>query len=48
MTLEDADSTVLDAAHREKYGRRYASIVETVNDAEPGARTLRLVPRGER
>jgi hypothetical protein len=50
VALEDADPSVLDAvdaAYREKYGRRYASIVDTINDAEHRASTLRLLPRGE-
>jgi hypothetical protein len=50
VELEDADPSVLDGvdmAYREKYGRRYASIVETINDAEHRASTLRLVPREE-
>ena len=48
VTVEDADNAVLDqidAAYREKYGRRYASIVDTINDEEHRATTLRLVPR---
>lgn len=47
VKLEDADESVLDAvdtAYREKYGRRYASIVETINDEEHRATTLRLIP----
>jgi hypothetical protein len=50
VALEDADPSVLDAvdvAYRDKYGRRYASIVDTINDAEHRASTLRLVPREE-
>ena len=50
VAVEDADGAVLDqvdAAHRQKYGRRYASIVETINDAEHRATTLRLIPREE-
>jgi hypothetical protein len=50
VAVEDADPAVLDdidAAYREKYGRRYASIVGTINDADHRATTLRLVPRGE-
>jgi hypothetical protein len=48
VAIEDADEGVLgqvDAAYREKYGRRYASIVESINDAEHRATTLRLVPQ---
>ena len=48
MTVEDADPGILDrvdAAYREKYGRRYASIVDSINDAEHRATTLRLTPR---
>jgi hypothetical protein len=51
VTIEDADDAVqdeVDAAYREKYGRRYASIVGTINDAEHRATTLRLVPRPSR
>ena len=47
VTIADADRAVLDkvdAAYREKYGRRYASIVDSINDAEHRARTLRLRP----
>jgi hypothetical protein len=50
VTVEDADSSMLDAvdaAYREKYGRRYASIIDTINDAEHRATTLQLVPRGK-
>jgi hypothetical protein len=48
VTVEDAGDTVLDqvdAAYREKYGRRYASIVDTINDEEHRATTVRLVPQ---
>ena len=48
VTVEEADDAVLDqvdAAYREKYGRRYASIVDTINDDEHRATTLRLVPQ---
>jgi hypothetical protein len=48
VTIEDADDAVLDrldTAYREKYGRRYASIVDTINDEEHRATTLRLVPQ---
>ena len=47
VTIEDADDSVLDAVddgYREKYGQ-YASIVDTINDAEHRAATLRLVPQ---
>jgi threonine dehydrogenase-like Zn-dependent dehydrogenase len=47
VVIDDADDAVLDevdVAYREKYGRRYASIVDTINDAEHRATTLRLVP----
>ena len=50
VAVEDADGAVLDqvdAAYREKYGRRYASIVESINDEEHRATTLRLLPREE-
>lgn len=36
----------IDAAYREKYGGRYASIVDTITDPEHRATTLRLLPRG--
>jgi hypothetical protein len=48
VTVADADDAVLDqvdAAYREKYGPRYASIVDTINDAEHRATTLRLMPQ---
>jgi hypothetical protein len=48
VAIEDADQSVLDevdAAYGEKYGRRYASIVEKINDAEHRATTIRLIPR---
>jgi hypothetical protein len=48
VTIEDAGDAVLDqvdAAYREKYGRRYASIVDTINDEGHRATTLRLVPQ---
>src|SRR4051794_2002765 len=48
VTVEDADPTVLDqvdAAYREKYGRRYASIVDSITDDEHRATTLRLTAR---
>ena len=47
VIVEDADPSTLDdvdAAYREKYGRRYASTVDTINDTEHRATTLRLVP----
>jgi hypothetical protein len=49
VNIEAADERVLDqidAAYREKYGRRYASIVDTITDPEHRATTLRLLPRG--
>jgi len=48
VTVENADRAVLDevdVAYREKYGRRYQSIVESINDADHRATTLRLIPR---
>jgi hypothetical protein len=48
VAIEDASETVLDqidAAYRSKYGRRYASIVDSINDAEHRATALRLVPQ---
>jgi hypothetical protein len=50
VTVDDADDGVLgqvDSAYREKYGRRYASIVESINDEEHRATTLRLMPSDE-
>jgi hypothetical protein len=47
VTVDDADESVLDQvdeAYRGKYGRRYASIVHSINDAEHRATTLRLTP----
>jgi hypothetical protein len=47
VTVEDADGVVfdeVDAAYRQKYGGRYASIVESITDAEHRATKLRLVP----
>lgn len=49
VTVEDAEPDVLDrvdAAYRSKYGH-YASIVESITDAEHRASTLRLVPAQE-
>lgn len=46
--VENADAAVLDqvdAAYREKYGRQYASIVDTINDTDHRATTLRMIPR---
>lgn len=50
VTVEDADDAVLgqvDAAYSEKYGRRDASIVDSITDEEHRATTLRLLPREE-
>ena len=47
VTVEDAPDSVfdaVDAGYREKYGR-YASIVDSITDAEHRATTLRLTPR---
>jgi hypothetical protein len=47
VAIEDADDAVLDqvdAGYREKYGS-YASIVDSINDAEHRATTLRLLPQ---
>jgi hypothetical protein len=49
VTVEDADHAVLDqvdAAYREKYGGGYATIVDSITDAEHRATTLRLDPLG--
>jgi hypothetical protein len=48
VNVEDADGGVLDlvdAAYRETYGRRYASIVDSITDTDHRATTLRLMPR---
>jgi hypothetical protein len=48
VNAEDADEAVLDlvdAAYREKYGRRYPTIVDSITDEEHRTTTLRLVPR---
>lgn len=47
VNVEDADDAVfdqVDAAYREKYGHRYASIVDSISDREHRATTLRLIP----
>jgi hypothetical protein len=47
VTVEDADQAVIDqvdAAYGEKYGGRYAGIVDSINDAEHRSTTLRLAP----
>lgn len=47
VEVEKADPAVLDqvdAAYRQKYGGRYASIVDSINATEPRASTLRLSP----
>jgi hypothetical protein len=47
VTIEDADPAIydrVDAAYRDKYGH-YASIVDSINDDEHRATTLRLVAR---
>jgi hypothetical protein len=48
VIVEDADRGILDAvdaAYRDKYGRRYAQIVDSITDAEHRATTLRLLPQ---
>ena len=48
VAVKEANVGVLEAvdgAYREKYGRRYASIVDTINDQEHRATTLRLLPQ---
>jgi hypothetical protein len=48
VTVEDADRAVFDAvdvAYRDKYGRRYAQIVDSITDGEHRATTLRLLPQ---
>jgi hypothetical protein len=44
VETDDAGEAI-DAAYREKYGRRYASIVPTIVAPGPRAATLKLVPR---
>jgi hypothetical protein len=47
VTIEEADAAAndrVDAAYRSKYGR-YASIVDSITDADHRSTTLRLVPR---
>jgi hypothetical protein len=47
VTIEDAEESVfdaVDAGYRDKYAS-YASIVDSITDAEHRATTLRLVPR---
>lgn len=47
VAVDDANPAVLehvDAAYRQKYGARYASIVDSITDAEHRATTLRLTP----
>jgi hypothetical protein len=51
VTVDDADAAVLDevdAAYLAKYGRRYASIVDSITDAVHRSTTLRLMPRQTR
>jgi hypothetical protein len=48
VDVQDADAAVLDqvdSAYRQKYGHRYASIVDTITDPEHRATTLRLLSR---
>ena len=48
VIVEDADRAVLDAvdaAYRDKYGHRYAQIVDSITDAEHRATTLRPFPQ---
>ena len=50
VAVQDADGAALDAvdaAYDEKYGRRYASIVEGISDEAHRVTTLRLIPRDE-
>ena len=42
---DPADLDAVDAAYRDKYGERYASIVNDINNPEKRATTLRLTPR---
>ncbi|WP_028067846.1 DUF2255 family protein [Solirubrobacter soli] len=47
VTVEAADPAsydAVDAAYRDKYGRRYASIVDGITTPEARATTLRLTP----
>jgi hypothetical protein len=48
VAIEDAESAVpdeVDCAYRRKYGGRYASIVDSINDTAHRATTLRLTPQ---
>jgi hypothetical protein len=48
VNVQEPDSGVfdqVDAAYREKYGRRYQSIVDSIIDADHRATTLLLTPR---
>lgn len=48
VTVADAAPAVLDAvddAYRQKYGGRYASVVDTITDDGHRATTLRLIPQ---
>jgi hypothetical protein len=48
VDVQDAEDGVLDqvdSAYREKYGHRYASIVNSITDPAHRATTLRLLPR---
>ena len=48
VAIEDAESAVPDeddSAYRRKYGGRYASIVDSINDTAHRATTLRLTPQ---
>ena len=51
VTVEDANHAVtdqVDAAYRDKYGGRYADIVDSITDAEHRTTTLCLTPRDGR
>lgn len=50
VAVEEAGGAVLDlvdAAYREKYGKRYAGIVDSISDEEHPSTTLRLRPYEE-
>jgi hypothetical protein len=47
VTVQNVDVGVLDAVdavYREKYGRQYESIVDSITDPDHRATTLRLLP----
>jgi hypothetical protein len=45
MAWTSGELDAIDAAYREKYGRRYPTIVPSIITPQARAATLRLVPR---